>query len=65
MRFKTWLYQEIGGNGPIGSPEIEEVPVTAVQGIFDKKDDPPKPAKTATSGYVQTRKYSKKKCHKS
>lgn len=55
MRFKTWLYNEIGDGGPMAEPFAQkpELFVRAHPGIINKNDDPPKPAPTATDNYVQ------------
>ena len=64
MRFKDWIYLEIGGNGPMGEPTKQMIPITCVPGIYDKREEPPKPASTPTKGYVQTKRYAKKMCKK-
>lgn len=57
---------EIGGNGPMGAPEMErpELHVKAVAGIFNTDEDPPKGPKTATANYAVTTRRMKKSCKK-
>ena len=64
MTFKEWIYMEIGGHGIGIRPPKQMIPITAVPGIYNKDEEPPKPAPTPTKGYEWTKRYMKKKCKK-
>lgn len=48
----------------MGEPSRQMIPITAVPGIYNKDEEPPRPAESPTKGYIWTKKYSKKKCKK-
>lgn len=68
MRFKTWLWMSENLAGPGGGPDMQPTDLVALHRDIMSKgagafptggDNPPKPGKTATSGYEDRRFYKK------